>query len=76
MSSRRAILLLFALVAVVVSWLTGSGVADGVGSIVIGVLLCVIGLLLAKDTRSLLIGEGVTLETRKETIAIVESIEG
>ncbi|NUO51425.1 MAG: cation transporter [Polyangiaceae bacterium] len=68
--------LLFALVAVVVSWVTGSGVADGVGSIVIGILLCVIGLLLAKDTRSLLIGEGVTLETRMETISIVEGIEG
>lgn len=68
--------LVFALVAVVTAWLTGSGVADGVGSIVIGILLCTIGLLLAKDTRSLLIGEGITLETRNETIAIVEGVKG
>jgi cation diffusion facilitator family transporter len=68
--------LVFALVAVVASWLTGSGVADGIGSIVIGVLLCAIGLLLAKDTRSLLIGEGITHETRNETIAIVEGVAG
>lgn len=68
--------LAFAFVAVVVAWLTGSGVADGVGSIVIGVLLCVIGALLAKDTRSLLIGEGVTPDVKEQTIRIVEGTEG
>lgn len=68
--------LLVALVAVLITWLTGSGVADGIGSILIGVLLCVIGLVLAKDTRSLLIGEGVGREVREETIAIAQGVEG
>lgn len=68
--------LVVALVAVVVGWLTGSGVADGVGSIVIGALLCIIGVVLAKDTRSLLIGEGVSRAVKLDTIAIVEATPG
>ncbi len=68
--------LALALVAVIVTWQTGNGSFDGVGSIVIGVLLCVIGVALAKDTRSLLIGEGITSATRRETIRIAESVEG
>lgn len=68
--------LLVALVAVVVAFLTGSGVADGVGSIVIGVLLCLIGVLLGLDTRNLLIGEGVSPHVRLETISLVEGTPG
>lgn len=65
--------LVLALVAVVVTWLTGNALFDGVGSIVIGVLLCGIGLLLAYDTRSLLIGEGITKESRAKVIATAEA---
>jgi cation diffusion facilitator family transporter len=68
--------LVVALTAVVITWLTGSDVADGVGSIVIGVLLCGVGLLLAKDTRSLLIGEGITPEVRAETLDLVRATPG
>ncbi|HEX9618796.1 MAG TPA: cation diffusion facilitator family transporter [Polyangiaceae bacterium] len=68
--------LVIALIAVTTSWLTGSAVVDGVGSIVIGVLLCVIGVGLAHDTRSLLIGEGATPEACAEVRRIVESSEG
>ncbi len=68
--------LVVALAAIVIGWLTGSSVADGVGSIVIGALLCIIGILLAKDTRSLLIGEGVSRAVKLETIAIAESTPG
>lgn len=68
--------LLVALVAVVVGWLTKSAIADGLGSIVIGALLCIIGVLLAKDTRSLLIGEGVARPVKLETIQIIEATPG
>lgn len=68
--------LVVALVAIVIGWLTGSEVADAVGSIVIGALLCVIGILLAKDTRSLLIGEGVSRAVKLDTIAIAEATPG
>src|SRR3954468_10847297 len=57
--------LLFAFIAVVVTTITGDARFDGIGSIAIGTLLCVIGVALAKDTRSLLIGEGITDEMRQ-----------
>jgi len=62
--------LLFAFVAVVVTSLTGDARFDGIGSIAIGTLLCVIGVALARDTRSLLIGEGVTDEVRARVLEV------
>jgi cation diffusion facilitator family transporter len=62
--------LLFAFVAVVVTTITGDSRFDGIGSIAIGTLLCVIGVALAKDTRSLLIGEGITEEMRERVLAV------
>jgi cation diffusion facilitator family transporter len=62
--------LLFAFVAVVVTSVTGDSRFDGIGSIAIGTLLCVIGVALAKDTRSLLIGEGITEEMRQRVLEI------
>lgn len=56
--------LVIALLAVLGTWLTGSSNVDGIGSVVIGFLLCGIGLLLARDTHSLLIGEGATPAAR------------
>jgi cation diffusion facilitator family transporter len=68
--------LALALVAVCVTWLTGNPLFDGVGSIVIGALLCLIGVALTFDTRSLLIGEGVSRATKQKTIAIAEATYG
>jgi len=68
--------LVVALIAVLGTWLTGSAVADGAGSIAIGVLLCAIGLALARDTRSLLIGEAATPEMRNRAIELARSCEG
>jgi len=68
--------LLIAIVAVVVSWATGSPVADGIGSIVIGVLLCTIGLLLAGDTKSLLIGESASPELEQKVLEHAEATPG
>jgi len=62
--------LLFAFVAVVVTTITGDARFDGIGSIAIGTLLCVIGVALARDTRSLLIGEGVTDEVRARVLEV------
>lgn len=62
--------LAFALVAVAITALTGDPRFDGVGSIVIGVLLCAIGIALARDTRSLLIGEGVTEDVRARVLEL------
>jgi cation diffusion facilitator family transporter len=67
--------LAIAFFAVLVTWLTGSTVADAIGSMVIGVLLCCIGVALARDTRSLLIGEGISPQVRVETLEIIRGTE-
>lgn len=68
--------LLVALVAVLVSGATGSGVADGMGSLVIGVLLCGIAIVLGRATHGLLIGEGATPEMRERALAAVRDTPG
>src|SRR5262245_24397375 len=65
--------LAFALIAVVVTMVTGDPRFDGIGSIAIGILLCFIGVALARDTRSLLIGEGITDEMREKVLAVAGS---
>jgi cation diffusion facilitator family transporter len=68
--------LLTALVAVVASWLTASPVPDAVGSLLIGLLLCSVGVALARDTRSLIIGEGVTADVRRRALALCLEVSG
>ena len=65
--------LVIALAALGISHVTGSAVPDAVGSIVIGILLCGIGLLLAVDTHSLLVGEGASPEVRAKAKAVIEA---
>jgi cation diffusion facilitator family transporter len=54
--------LVFALVGVVLTLLTGNGIWDGIGTAAIGLLLVVIAVVLAIETKSLLLGEGATQE--------------
>ncbi|HEX7597876.1 MAG TPA: cation diffusion facilitator family transporter [Polyangia bacterium] len=65
-----------ALAAVLTSALTGSQLPDAIGSILIGMLLCTIGVLLARDTKSLLIGEGATPEARRQAFTAIEGTPG
>jgi cation diffusion facilitator family transporter len=68
--------LFVALVALALSELTGSTLPDAIGSIVIGVLLCGIGFLLAYDTHGLLIGEGASPELRARAAAAALATPG
>jgi cation diffusion facilitator family transporter len=68
--------LALAIAAVGASWLFGSHWPDAVGSIIIGVLLCTIGFLLARDTKSLLIGEAATAEDRQSALAAITDTPG
>ncbi|MGE0322532.1 MAG: cation diffusion facilitator family transporter [Polyangiaceae bacterium] len=68
--------LVIALIAVGVSWATGSTIADGVGSVVIGLLLCSIGVVLAYETHGLIIGEGITPEHRRTALELARSTDG
>jgi divalent metal cation (Fe/Co/Zn/Cd) transporter len=63
--------LVVALAAVGMAQLTGDPVWDGIGSLVIGVLLAVIALTLAVEMKSLLIGEGALPDQRERMLAAV-----
>jgi cation diffusion facilitator family transporter len=54
--------LVLALFGVGVAVITGNGVWDGVGTIMIGLLVGVVAVLLGIETQSLLVGEGATEE--------------
>jgi cation diffusion facilitator family transporter len=54
--------LLFALFGVSLTLLTGNGIWDAVGTAMIGLLLVVIAVVLAIETKSLLLGESATRE--------------
>ena len=58
--------LFFALLGVGVAYLTGDSRFDGMGSIVIGVLLGGIALLLSFEMQSLLIGESADIDVEKQ----------
>jgi cation diffusion facilitator family transporter len=55
--------LVLALCGVCIALATGDGVWDGVGTLCIGILLIVIALVLAAETKSLLLGEGAAAES-------------
>lgn len=54
--------LILALVGVSLALATGDGVWDGIGTLCIGILLIVIAIVLAAETKSLLLGEAAGLE--------------
>ncbi|GHG38626.1 MULTISPECIES: cation diffusion facilitator family transporter [Streptomyces] len=65
--------LVLALGGVGLALLTGDGVWDGIGTLCIGVLLIVIAIVLALETKSLLLGEAAGLEdVRKIEAAVVD----
>lgn len=68
--------LAIALVAVTLSAVTRNGIWDAVGSILIGVLLMVVAVLIARDTHSLLIGERAKPEAERQAQELAESTPG
>jgi cation diffusion facilitator family transporter len=68
--------LVVAFVAVGLSWMLQSPVADAAGSIVIGILLCCTGAVLVRETHGLLIGEAATPEMRARALEIIRATEG
>ena len=68
-----------ALIGLTLTTVTGEGVWDAIASIAIGVLLMTIGLVVNRETRSLLIGESAAPEVVaaiREAIAGTDGIEG
>ncbi|GGO75774.1 cation diffusion facilitator family transporter [Nonomuraea cavernae] len=67
--------LVFALFGVTMAVVTGDGVWDGVGTLMIGVLLAVIAVVLAIETKSLLVGEGATPQMEADIRAALEAAD-
>ncbi|MEV0406309.1 cation diffusion facilitator family transporter [Actinoallomurus sp. NPDC050550] len=67
--------LVVALVCVGLAVITGNGVWDGVGSMAIGVLLAFVAIVLATETKSMLIGEAAAADVEKQIVAELESVE-
>lgn len=68
--------LLAALFGLVMSQVTGNGVWDGVGSIIVGVTLFGVAYFLAMKTKQLLIGQSVPTAQRARMIEIIEGSPG
>jgi len=64
--------LVFALVAVVLTMVTGNPIWDAIGTIGIGVLLIVVAVFVAIEVKAMLIGQSVDPVTRKEMHAFFE----
>ncbi|SPT50775.1 cation diffusion facilitator family transporter [Actinomadura madurae] len=67
--------LFLALFGVTAAVVTGDGVWDGVGTVAIGLLLGVVATILAIETKSLLIGEGVDPQTERRIVTALESVD-
>src|SRR5690606_2925625 len=65
--------LVFALLGVGLTILTGDPVWDGIGTIAIGALLVLVAIVLGIETKSLLVGEGATAEDTRRIRAAFES---
>ena len=65
--------LALALVAVAAAWITGNALFDALGSIAIGALLIAVAVALAIEVNSLLVGEGVEPEVRRDMVAFLEA---
>lgn len=63
--------LVFALIGVGVSVVSGDGLWDGIGTIAIGVLLIVVAVILGIETKSLLVGEGASVADSKAIEAAI-----
>ena len=64
--------LVLALLGVGLATVTGNGVFDGIGTLCIGALLVVIAVILAIETKSLLLGESATVQDQEKIRAALE----
>jgi cation diffusion facilitator family transporter len=64
--------LVFALLGVGLTWLTGLAVFDGIGTVLIGLLLVAVAVVLGMETKSLLLGEAATPEAQRRIVAALE----
>jgi cation diffusion facilitator family transporter len=68
--------LVFAFIAVSLTWATGNPMWDALGGIGIGVLLIVVAVLVGVEVKQLLVGQGVEVPRRAEMKAFLEAQPG
>jgi cation diffusion facilitator family transporter len=68
--------LILALIAVSVSKATGDALWDGIGTLIIGLLLIVVAVILAIEMKGLLIGESATVTDQQKIAASIEGDVG
>jgi cation diffusion facilitator family transporter len=68
--------LAIAFFAVLASHLTGQAFWDPIGSILIGILLAVVAIALARNTHTLLIGSSADPEEQGHALALTEGVDG
>jgi len=66
----------FAALGVGLAVITGNGIWDGVGSLAIGALLAGVAVILAVETKSLLIGESASAEVERAIVTALEAGDG
>jgi cation diffusion facilitator family transporter len=64
--------LMFAFIAVSITWATGDPMYDAIGSIVIGVLLLIVAILVGIEVKAMLVGQGVEDHIKRDMIHYVE----
>lgn len=64
--------LIVALIGIFLSHMTGNPIFDASASIIIGLILVAVAGILIKETKSLLIGEGLSAEELYELVCIIE----
>ena len=65
--------LAIALAGVILGHITGNPYYDAIASILIGLLLCSVAIFLAKESKSLLVGEGIKSDDLKEVESILDN---
>jgi cation diffusion facilitator family transporter len=65
--------LLAAIAGLLLAWLTGNMLYDGIASVVVGLLLAAVAYFLARETKDLLIGESVTAADTQRIRELVEA---
>jgi cation diffusion facilitator family transporter len=68
--------LVFALLGVGLTAITGNTVFDAIGTLMIGSLLIVIAIVLGIETKSLLVGEGATEADHRRIVDVIEGFSG
>jgi cation diffusion facilitator family transporter len=65
--------LMFAFIAVAMTWVTGNPLYDALGSITIGLLLLIIAILVGIKVKAMLVGQGVEDSVKREMTLCLES---